>query len=151
MCTRWTASRSKNRNPFRFVRLKKFDLKEQDQMSNPLLKKSFIAGASGITPNSIVKFSGAGTVVLGAGATDLLLGVTDDFCNPNSGDRLDVMLIGIAMVKTAGAITRGNLVTSNGAGLGVVSATTDRAIGIALETAASGDIIPVLLSPSLNP
>lgn len=120
-------------------------------MSNQILKKSFIAGASGITPNSIVKFSASGTVVLAAAATDSLLGVTDDFCNPLSGDRLDVNLMGIVNVKTAGVIARGALVTSNGAGLAVVSATTDRVIGVALETSASGDIIPVLLVQSLNP
>lgn len=119
-------------------------------MANPILKKSFKAGAA-ITPNSIVKFSASETVILGAAATDSLLGVTDDFCNPAVGDRLDVTLIGIAMVKTAGVIPRGALVTSNGAGLGVVSATTDRAVGVALETSASGDVIPVLLAQSLNP
>lgn len=120
-------------------------------MSNQILKKSFIAGAAGITPNSIVKFSNSGTVVLAAAATDALLGVTDPFCNPALGDRLDVTLMGIMEIKSAGVINRGALVTANAAGLAVASAATDRVIGIALETAAVGDLIPVLVVQSLNP
>jgi hypothetical protein len=113
-------------------------------VSNPLLKKNYIAGASGITPYSIVKFSGSGTVVLAAATADLAIGVTDAFCNPNQGDRLDVMHIGIAQVQLGGAITRGNQVTSDANGHGVVLA-SGISIGVALESGVSGDIIPVLL------
>jgi hypothetical protein len=120
-------------------------------VSNQILKKSYIAGAAGITPSSIVKFSAAGTVVLAAAATDALLGVTDPFCNPALGDRLDVTLMGIMEVKLGGTVARGALVTANAAGLGIVAATTNRVIGEALESGVVGDVIPVLVERSLLP
>lgn len=61
------------------------------------------------------------------------------------------MTHGISRVKTGGAITRGGYVTTDAAGLGVAPApaagTNNNVIGIALKSASSGDIIPVLLSP----
>jgi hypothetical protein len=113
-------------------------------VSNQILKKNYIAGANGITPNSIVKFSGSGQVVLAAATGDLQIGVTDSFCNPSAGDRLDVMHLGIADVKLGGTVARGQLVTSdlNGNGVLLVSGIS---VGIALESGVAGDIIPVLL------
>jgi hypothetical protein len=114
-------------------------------MSNPILKKSYNAGATGITPNSIVKFSASGTVVLAAATGDLAIGVTDEFCNPLLGGALDVIHLGIANVKLGGTIARGNLVTSDASGHGVILA-SGIAIGLALESGVVGDIIPVLLN-----
>jgi hypothetical protein len=113
-------------------------------VSNQILKKSYLAGASGITPNSIVKFSASGTVVLAAATGDLQIGVTDSFCNPNQGDRLDVMHIGIADVKLGGTVARGNLVTSDASGNAVLLV-SGISVGMALESGVAGDIIPVLL------
>lgn len=113
-------------------------------MSNQILKKSYIAGASGITPNSIVKFSASGTVVLAAATADLQIGVTDTFCNLNVGERLDVMHLGIADVKLGGTVARGNLVTSDANGNAVLLS-SGISVGIALESGVSGDIVPVLL------
>jgi hypothetical protein len=114
-------------------------------VANPIQKKSYIAGATALTPNSIVKFSASETVVLAAADTDALIGVTDAFCNPAVGDRLDVMHDGIADVIAGGIIARGDIVTSDASGH-AVTWTTGRKLGVALETAAAGDLIPVELS-----
>jgi hypothetical protein len=41
------------------------------------------------------------------------------------------------------------MVTANASGQAVAAASTNRTIGIALASAASGDIIPVLIAPSV--
>jgi hypothetical protein len=116
---------------------------------NPLLTKAYNAGGA-IGPGLFVKFSGAGTVVLGAAATDAVIGVSRQTVSAATGDRVDVQHVGIADVFAGGSITRGGLVTCDGAGKAVASSpstgTTDRSLGIALESAAAGDIIPVLLN-----
>lgn len=115
-------------------------------MSNPLLVKQYVAEAA-ITANSIVK---PGTtdefMALGAAATDFLIGVTEGIAAA-TGDRVDVVHAGIAEVKLAGTVTRGDDVTANASGLGVAGASTNRAIGYALMSGVSGDIIKVLIAP----
>lgn len=114
---------------------------------NDLLTKAFIAGAA-IVKNTIVKFDAAeDTVIAAAAATDQLLGVA--LHAAAAGERVDVQLLGIAEIKAGGAITRGDFVTSDAAAEGVAlsaAATIKSGIGMALATAADGDIIPVLLS-----
>lgn len=119
------------------------------------LVKAFTAGGA-IVSNTLVKFGGDDdTVVAAAAATDSVLGAVGLVAPPGSnaatGDRVDVLLAGIADIKAGGAITRGGLVTSNASGQ-VIAATAAagsnvRVVGTALASAASGDIIPVLLSP----
>lgn len=113
--------------------------------------KDFIAGGA-IPAGSLVKFSASGTVVVATAATDSIVGVSVPGLDAATGDRVDVIVDGIADVKTAGVIARGGFVTSNGAGLGVACAPTTgtvaRSIGMALETSASGDIIPVKIAHS---
>jgi hypothetical protein len=113
-------------------------------LSNPILKKSYIAGAAGITPNSLVKFSASGTVILSAAATDDSIGATDQFCNPLVGDRLDVTHEGIANLQAGGTIARGNKLGCDASGHVIVWAAGE-VIGRALESAVIGDVIPVLL------
>ena len=44
-------------------------------------------------------------------------------------------------------MTRGGGVVSDASGKGVASASTNRAIGYALASGVSGDVIPILLAP----
>lgn len=119
-------------------------------MSNPLLFKGFTAGGA-ISPYRIVKFSAAETVVQSVAEGDAHIGVNSDL-SVASGERVEVMVAGIANVEAGGAITIGALVTSDASGRGVAAApaagANNRVIGIAMEAAsAAGDIIRVLLSP----
>ena len=86
-----------------------------------------------------------------AAATDLCVGVFQHATSA-AGEEVRLMLTGVSRVKTGGAITRGNLVTADASGYGVACApgagTNNYSIGIAMATAASGDIIPVLLAPT---
>jgi len=114
---------------------------------NQLLSKTFVAGGA-IVKNTIVKFGAADdTVVAAAAATDQLMGVALN--NAALGDRVDVQMMGIAEIKAGGVITRGDYVTSDASAEGVslsAAATIKSSIGMALRTAADGDIIPVMLA-----
>ena len=120
-------------------------------MANPRLTKNFLAGGT-INPSRFVK-PGADDnhVVQAAAGTDSILGVSQELLTPGSGDRVDVVMTGIARVKAGGVIAFGALVTSDGSGQAVSTAptagTVGRVAGIALQTAANGDLIDVLLTP----
>ncbi len=114
------------------------------------IEKSVAAGAS-VTAFTIAKMgSDDNTMVPAAASTDLLIGVFQH--DAASGAEVRVMLSGISRVKAGGSITRGNMVTSDASGYAVaVSAgagTNAYAIGYALASASSGDIIPVLITQS---
>lgn len=115
-------------------------------MSNPLLVKNKVAEAA-ITANSIVKpGSTDDAVVLAAAAGDSAIGVTEGIAAA-AGERVDVVMAGIAEVKLAGNVTRGGGVVANASGLGVAAASTNRAIGYALQSGVTGDIVEVLIAP----
>ncbi len=117
-------------------------------MANEMMQKQFVAGAA-IAANRIVKFDTTdGTVIQAAAASDLLLGVCGAVA-PASGERVDVVMVGIAEVEFAGTVARGAMVTADANGKGVAAASTNRTIGIALVTTAAGDIAPVLLAASV--
>lgn len=119
------------------------------------LVKSFNAGGT-IASNTLVKFGADdNTVVAAAAAADSVIGAVSLVAPPGSsaasGDRVDVNLEGIVDVKAGGTITRGGLVISDASGY-VIAATAAagsnvRIVGMALASAVSGDIIPVLLTP----
>ncbi len=91
------------------------------------------------------------TLSAGAAATDNVIGV---FQHPTTvaGEEVRVMLSGISRVKLGGTVTRGDLIGSDASGQGVslapAAGTNNRAVGIALASGVSGDIIPVLIAPS---
>lgn len=119
-------------------------------MSNPTLSKAFTAGGA-VTKRRLVKFGSAdATVVQAAAATDLIIGASGDL-DAASGARVSVVVAGIADVEAGGNITRGALVTADADGKAVAAApaagVNNRVAGVAMVSAASGDIIPVLLAP----
>ncbi len=119
-------------------------------MSNPLLMKGFTAGGA-ISPYRIVRLASADTVEQAAAVANALIGVNTDLTIV-SGERVEVMVQGIAWVEAGAAITIGALVTTDSVGRGVAAApaagTNNRHIGVALDAAvAAGDQIRVLLSP----
>ena len=119
-------------------------------MSNPLLFKAYVAGGA-INPYRIVRITGADTVEQAAAVLNTLIGVNTDLPIV-SGERVEVMMQGIAWVEAGAAIAVGVPVTSDSSGRGIAAApaagANQRIIGFALEAAvAAGDQIRVLLSP----
>jgi putative effector of murein hydrolase len=122
-------------------------------MNNPELMRSFIAGGA-IVGNTIVKFSSDdNTVIPASAATDLCLGVADAIGQVTTGARIDVVMDGIYEIVAGGTITRGSKVTSDASGYAVAAApaagVNNQVIGIALKSAVSGDIFPVLIEQSV--
>ena len=125
---------------------------------NPGIVKSFY-GSGAIGVNLIVKFGADdNTVSPAAAATDLLLGITNEIAlsalDVTNGNMLDVTLGGVEQLKLgAAAVTRGQKLTSNASGQGIAAApaagSNVQVIGIALKSGAAGDVIPVLIMPSV--
>ena len=120
-------------------------------MSNPLFIKNVLAGAV-ISPFRILKFSAADTVIMGAAATDNLMGVSNEV-GAASGERQDMILEGIAFVEASAAFALGAPITSDATGRAVTAApgagVNNRIIGFAYEAAAAtGDVVRVFLTPS---
>lgn len=121
-------------------------------MANPTLIKNYVAEAA-VTANRIVKFGAADYgVIQAAAATDAIMGVADELGQATVGGRIDVVQAGIANVKFGGTVTRGGLVTSDASGQAVAAApaagVNNRALGIALVSAVTGDVAPVLIALS---
>lgn len=132
-----------------------------------LIKNFTAAGA--ILPRHIVKFAAAaGQVETAAAATDAVLGVTGVRGAALAGDRIDVVLDGIADVVFGGAIAQGDLVTTDATGAALkatrhthventaaaytqnattAAASGERIVGIAMVGGVAGDIGSILLTP----
>ena len=118
-------------------------------LRNEGLTKTFLAGAA-VAANRIVKFGAdALNVIQGAAATDKLIGVSDNL-GAASGETIDVILDGIALVKCGGTVAFGDLVTSDATGQALATTTAgNRWIGVAMEGGVSGDVIGIRLVPGL--
>lgn len=120
-------------------------------MTNDILIKNFIADGA-IGARLIVKPGSAdGKVSQASAATDKLIGVTT-ILGAADTQRIDVVTVGIVDVIAGGTITRGDLLTSDANGKAVTAApaagSNARIIGVALESAVSGDFVSCLLSQS---
>ncbi len=118
---------------------------------NPLIKTKTAGGT--INANRIVKYSADSTVVQGAAAADELVGVSvQPGTSVASGERCDVVVLGLAKVLFGGTVARGKPVTSDANGKAVLCAPaaglTESVIGYAQETQADGDIGEILVCPS---
>ncbi|QDL55927.1 capsid cement protein [Rhodoferax aquaticus] len=122
-------------------------------MANPLLAVNFIADAA-ISNNRLVKFgTGDRNVAVATAATDSIIGVVNEMpAGIATGERVDVVRVGIAWVEAGAAITRGSLITSDAVGRAVTAApaagVNNRIIGVADESAtAAGDVIRFVIEP----
>jgi hypothetical protein len=115
-------------------------------------------GSAAITAYTIVKFGAADdTVSPAAAATDLLIGVANELglsaSDQAQGATLDVIQAGPAEVVLGGTVTRGQKLTANSSAQAVAAApaagSNVQVIGIAMKSGVSGDIIPVLVAPSV--
>lgn len=115
---------------------------------NPGLTKNYDAGAD-VAARLIVKPGASDKlVVAAAGATDAIIGVSTDI-DVKSGEPCDVIHAGIALVKAGGTIAFGDPITSDANGKAVKAApaatATARILGYALDSAADGDQVDVLI------
>lgn len=84
-------------------------------------------------------------VVLGAAATDPIVGVLQNKPKANQGAL--VRFIGTTKVIAGGTITRGDRVTSDANGKAITTTSTGNAVlGRALVSAVAGDILEVMLA-----
>lgn len=116
------------------------------------LEKSVKCTAALAAAFLIAKFGGDDdTLSQATASTEDLVGVFQHITTV-AGEEVRVMLDGISRVVLGGTVTRGGLITSDangkGVAIGAVAGTNYNAIGRALASGVSGDIIPVLLMPS---
>lgn len=115
---------------------------------NPILEKERVADGAISRYDIVGPGAAAGDVKKAAAASDKMYGVAQHDAVDNA--RVRVAVMGIAEVKAGGTIADGDLLTSDANGDAVVSAATNRIIGVALSAAVLGDIFPILLSPGLD-
>lgn len=85
------------------------------------------------------------SVVLAAAGTDPVVGVLQN--KPKAAAAALVRFIGTSKVIAGGSITRGDKVTSDSNGKAVTTTSAnDQVLGRALSSAATGDLVEVLLS-----
>jgi hypothetical protein len=117
----------------------------------PILIRNFVAGSGGVAERQIVRLGAAdGEVVATTAVTDTPIGVSVQPGTAAQGHRVDVAIAGVVEVTAGGSISRGDYLTTNGSGLAVAAApasgVNNGIVGIALMSAAPGDIIPALLA-----
>jgi hypothetical protein len=118
-------------------------------MLNPILTKNFNAGAA-VPAFRIVKMGADdNNVTPAAAATDLSVGVSTSLAAAIN-EPVDVILQGVAEVTYGGAVTRGQLLTSDANGKAVAAApaagANNRVIGVAMVSGVLDDVGCVLIS-----
>ena len=114
-------------------------------MSNVRMWKAYEADGA-IGAHKIVKPGASdGEAKIASAAGDKSFGVTGRAATKD-GARVEVAHIGIADVEAGAAVTRGDLLKSDGDGNAIpATAAGDRIVGVALASAADGDVFPFLL------
>lgn len=89
--------------------------------------------------------------VSAAGATDKSVGIAMSAATVADQFTEVAVMGGGAKLKLAGTVAFGDKVTSNASGLGVVAASNDHVVGVAMEAGVSGDIIQIVVALSMLP
>lgn len=115
------------------------------------IARSFDAGAA-IAAFRIVRFGAAeNAVIQSAAATDAHLGVVDQPGGSASGARTDIVISGPSRVEYGGAVTRGDLLTSDASGRAITATAAAganiRIIGVAMVSGVLGNIGLVNVQP----
>lgn len=145
-------------------------------MNNPGLIKNFTASGA-VAAHRIVKLDANGCAVQASSASDAIVGVTENL-GAADGERVDIVLSGIVEVDAGGSITVGDKLTADSNGKAVTASAAaaslsggtwptiddgalaggawptaaitagSRVIGVALESASSGERVSVLIDRS---
>jgi len=111
-----------------------------------------VKGTAAVAAYTIAKFGADDDTMSSATASSEELVAVFQHATSAAGEEVRVMLEGITRLALGGTVTRGGLITSDanakGVAIGAVAGTNYAVIGRALASGVSGDIIPMLLSPS---
>ena len=110
------------------------------------LIKSFEANGAVAANRLCALNANDGEIVQASAASEMLVGASG-IVAAEDGQRVDVHLSDIADVQFGGAVSRGDLLTSDANGKAVTATAGDRAVGIALVDGVADDIAPVLIYP----
>lgn len=118
---------------------------------NPLIKTFVASGAIG--HRKLVKFTANdGEVVLATAAADNVIGVTDYPSGATNGQRIDVVLFGVAEVEAGGTLAPGAYIAADASGKAVAAAPAAGAnngvAGRILVNGASGDFAKAFINPT---
>lgn len=118
----------------------------------PILIKSFFASAA-IAGHRIVAFSGtAANVTTATSATAISIGVSERMGAP-IGSMVDVVQVGGYEIELGDTVTAGDPLTADANGKGIkavpVAGSEIRVVAIAQDDGFAGDIIPIILAPSI--
>jgi hypothetical protein len=122
-------------------------------LDHPILPLTFIANADLTAQvNTLVRFvSGERINICAAGGAGFLGVLYKVECDPDAGaagDECNVMVEGVAVVRSGGAFTPGANLTSDASGRAVVSAATNHICLMALEEATAADqYVAALIRP----
>lgn len=118
-------------------------------MARELIVQTYKAGAA-IQPYRLVKFGNKDYEVVPAAAVgDLIIGVTTRLGAAASGDPIEVVRLGPALVDCVSAVGRGKFVTSAADGKGAEASTGNRSIGVMETNVAAGALGQVLIIPTI--
>ena len=112
-------------------------------MHNPILIKTFPADGA-IAKDRLVALTAGGSVSQASSASAYILGATDRLGAADQ-DKIDVILQGIAEVEAGESITAPATITANATGQAVVATSGDQVIGLAITSAAAGEVVSVLI------
>lgn len=119
---------------------------------NPILTKNYAAGAA-INPCRLIKMGGADyTVIQATDGSAAILGASE-LIAAASGERVDVVRLGLAYVELGDTVTRGQHLTSDSVGRAIpaviVAGSAINIGGRAEISGVVGDIIPVMIEPTV--
>lgn len=122
-------------------------------MNHGIIRQTRLAAAA-IAAHLIAAVDTGGKAKPAAAATDKLLGVVDEVGADAAGQTIDVTELGLADVRAGAAFADGAPLTADAQGRAVaavlVAGSTVSVIGYArAAAAAAGDIVPMLVAPSL--
>lgn len=112
-------------------------------MHNPMLIKTFNADGD-IGDDKFIVLQNDGSVSQANSASQYILGATDRL-GARHGDKIDIILQGIAEVQAGETITAPAVVTANDHGQAVVAPNGNPSAGLAITSAAAGEVVSVLL------
>ena len=116
-------------------------------MTEHILVKAFKA-KSAVEPFRLVSVDASGKVLVASDPSKPLIGISSAL-HTAAGDSAEIHLMGIAEVKAGASFDCGVLLNCDSDGNAIAkSKDSDRAIGVALESAtSSGDLVRVLIVP----
>ena len=92
------------------------------------------------------------TMSLATGTSDLLTGVFQH-TTTEAGEEVRLMMEGVTKVRLGGPVTRGQALTSGPSGRGIAAVpaagANARVIGLSLASGVAGDIVTMLIAPSV--